>query len=109
MTGLHVIVVDDHPLMLEALTQIISSAPDLLVVKTCLTCAEALAAVRSYRPEILLLDVQLPDVSGADMIPTFIAANPETRIVVFTATLDRLSMINALHAGAKAVLLKTSP
>jgi DNA-binding NarL/FixJ family response regulator len=106
MPEIGVVLVDDHPIVLFGLMQLFVREPGIAVLAACTRAAEALAAVACRRPEVLLLDVSLPDRSGIEMLPEIAAVSPGTRTVIFAATAEEERVVAALNAGAKAVVFK---
>jgi two-component system, NarL family, response regulator len=106
MPEIGVVLVDDHPIVLFGLMQLFVREPGIAVLAACTRGAEALAAVACRRPEVLLLDVSLPDRNGIEMLPEIAAVSPETRTVIFAATVEEERVVAALNAGAKAVVFK---
>lgn len=102
------LVIDDHPLFREGLKAIVSRDPRYVVAAEAGSGAEALQFARSVMPEIILLDISLPDASGLDLISQFKAQLPTARIVVVSmhAKLDLIAA--AFKAGAEAYLVKES-
>jgi len=95
---------DDHHLMVEALRTALSANHH--VVAVAYTATEILAAVRDHCPDLLLLDLSLPERNGLELIPEVRMLSPRTRIVVVTMHLDRLLAERALAAGAGGFLPK---
>jgi DNA-binding NarL/FixJ family response regulator len=106
MPEIGVVLVDDHPIVLFGLMQLFVREPGIAVLAACTRGAEALAAVACRRPEVLLLDVSLPDRNGIEMLPEIAAVSPGTRTVIFAATVEEERVVAALNAGAKAVVFK---
>ncbi len=106
---IRLILVDDHPIVREGLAAVLSDETDFRVVGTAGTAAEAVILVQDHRPDVLLLDLELPDGNGADFIPGLLQDMPDLAVLIFTAydTDDRIR--NALRAGAKGYLLKGAP
>jgi two-component system NarL family response regulator len=100
------LVVDDHRLVLEGLQFIINRDPGLNVVAVATNGAEAIDAFKESRPDITLMDLQLPGVSGLEAIKGIKAADPGARIIVLTTYQGDEDIYRALHAGANAYLLK---
>lgn len=105
MPEIGLVLVDDHPILLSGLMQLLEREPGIAVLAACTRGAEALAAVARCRPEVLLLDVSLPDRDGVGLLPDIAAVSPGTRTVIFAARMeDRVAA--ALNEGAKAVVFK---
>jgi DNA-binding NarL/FixJ family response regulator len=106
---IRVLVVDDHPVVRQGLVSVLEDESDFVVVGTAGAADEALALVRRERPDVVLLDLELPGQDGVQAIPNLLAATPPPRILVFTAydTDDRV--LGTLEAGAAGYLLKGAP
>jgi DNA-binding NarL/FixJ family response regulator len=103
---IRVLVVDDHPIVRQGLVAVLGDEPDLEVVGAAGSAEEALALVGARRPDVLLLDLELPGLDGVAAIPHLLAASPATRILVFTAYDSEERVMGALRAGASGYLLK---
>lgn len=103
---IRVLCVDDHRLVLEGLTLIISRNPDMQVIGTAVTGDEAVSLFRHHQPDITLMDLQLPVVSGLDAIRTIRREQPEARIIVLTTYHGDEDIFRAIQAGASTYLLK---
>lgn len=97
-----VLVVDDHPIVLDGVSFALQSAPAMRVAGYAHSGRDAITEVRRLRPDVVLLDVRLPDRSGPDLIPLLRAELPTVKIILFTAYPDDA----ALAAGADGVLVK---
>ena len=108
MTDEHirVLVVDDHPVVRQGLVAVLEDEHDLHVVGAVGSIGEALSVVRAREPEVLLLDLELPDVDGVSAIPRLLAARPGLAILVFTAYDTEERVLGAVRAGARGYLLK---
>ena len=103
---IRVLCVDDHRLVREGLALIIGREPDFEVVGAASTGEEAVALFKSRRPDITLMDLQLPRMSGLDAIRAIRAADPKARIVVLTMYTGDEDIHRALESGATTYLLK---
>ncbi|MEK9719960.1 MAG: response regulator transcription factor [Quisquiliibacterium sp.] len=104
---LQVLIIDDHPLIVEAISIAIESLrPDAQV--TSVPSVEALDRQGAAQPDLVLLDMSLPGLSGLDALASVIARWPETIVVIFSATDDSTSIRRALSAGARGFIPKTS-
>ncbi len=106
---LKVLIVDDHPLLAEGLQGLLSLQPDLAVVGAVGTGAEALEALSTHRPDLVLLDWLLPDTTGPEIIKQILAHSPGTKILVYTGHPDDAVTLAALRAGAQGCLSKAEP
>ena len=106
---IQVLSVDDHPLLREGIAAIINSQPDMTTSGTAASGKEALESIRRKMPDIVLLDLQLPDLNGLDVLIAIRSEFPSVRVVILT-TFERAAEIQrALKAGARGYLLKSSP
>jgi DNA-binding NarL/FixJ family response regulator len=103
---IRVLCVDDHRLVLDGLLLIIGAQADLEVVGSATSGEEALALFRMCRPDVTLMDLQLPDMSGLEVINRIRASDPEARIIVVTMYQGDEDIFRALDAGASTYLLK---
>ncbi len=100
--------VDDHPTLLEGIRAIFSRRPGYKVVATGSCCAEALGIALEYKPNVLLIDLNMPG-DAFECIAQIRKASPETKVVAFTASSGINHAIDALQAGANGYVLKGSP
>ncbi|SCE80909.1 RNA polymerase sigma factor, sigma-70 family [Micromonospora viridifaciens] len=106
-TGVRVMVVDDHPMWREGVARDLTEAGHLVVATT----GEGRQAVRvaaAVRPEVVVLDLQLPDVSGVEVIRGLRAVLPEVRVLMLSASGEPQSVLDAVKAGATGYLVKSA-
>ncbi len=103
---LRVLVVDDHELVRMGLRTLLGGAPGLLVVGEAGSVAEAIAAARDTEPDVVLMDVRLPDGSGVEACREIRSAQPATRVLMLTSFADDDAVFSAILAGASGYLLK---
>jgi len=101
-----VLVVDDHPLFRDGVCGLLASVPETDVVGTATTAEEAVREATLTRPDIVLMDLNLPGGSGLTAIPRIAAACPDAAILVLTMVEDDAVLVAALRAGARGYLLK---
>jgi DNA-binding NarL/FixJ family response regulator len=106
---IRVLSVDDHPLLRDGIAAIIESQPDMTMIAHAATGREAIALFREHKPDITLMDLRLPDISGIDAIIAIREEFPGARIVVLTTSDGDVEIHRALAAGAHAYILKTAP
>jgi DNA-binding NarL/FixJ family response regulator len=106
---IRILSVDDHPLISEGIAAIINSQPDMELVSQAATAAEAIRKYREHRPDVTLMDLRLPDLSGIDAMIAIRAEFPETRVIMLTTFEGDVEIQRALHAGARGYLLKNMP
>jgi DNA-binding NarL/FixJ family response regulator len=105
-----IVIADDHALFAEALRRLLGSEPDFEVVATCSDGSETVRQVRALRPDVLLLDLAMPDGDGLEVLERLAPHRPEVRVVMLTAAIDSDEMLRAIQLGARGVLLKdTAP
>ncbi len=108
-TRIRVFTVDDHALLREGVAAIITSEPDMILVAQAATGREAIRMFAQHRPDITLMDLRLPDMSGIDAMIAIRAEAPDARIIVLTTFEGDVEMQRALEAGARGYLLKSMP
>jgi len=99
-------VVDDHPIVREGFGGMIRTEPDMTVVAEARTGEEALVLFRQHRPDVTLMDLRMPGLSGIDAIRAILAEFPNSHIIVLTTYDGDEDIYRALQAGAQAYLLK---
>jgi DNA-binding NarL/FixJ family response regulator len=102
---LRIVLIDDHPLFREGVAYILGNEPDLAVVGQGATAAEAASLAREHRPDLVLLDLDMPG-GGLNAITAIASASPATRIAILTAATAEEPMLTALRAGARGYILK---
>ncbi len=102
-----VMIIDDHEIVRRGIAEIVDRADGLMVVAEAGSVAEAVRRATLVRPEVVLVDLQLPDGTGIDIIDRLREQVPEAKCIVLTSFDDDDALAQALHAGAKAYVLKT--
>jgi DNA-binding NarL/FixJ family response regulator len=105
---LRVLVADDHPILLAGLTALIESDPGLELAGSAADGRTALALAMALRPDVVVLDISLPDLSGADVTRALLAGQPDCRILVLTVHEDRSTLRRMLELGVAGYLVKRS-
>ena len=105
---IRVLCVDDHPLVREGVTRKIDAQPDMPVVAAAATGEEAIRLFEEHRPDVTLMDLNLPGISGLEAIAAIRRLQPTARIVVLTMYKGDEDIHRALEAGASAYVLKTT-
>ena len=103
---IRVIVADDHPIVLEGLSQLFTIEKDFKVVEQCSSGAEALDAVQRLKPDVLVLDVRMPKVDGLAVLRELAARKSQTRVVLLTAEINDNEVLEAVRLGVSSIVLK---
>ena len=101
-----VLLVDDHPLFLDGVRAALTGADDLEVVGVATDVASALEQASTTTPDVVLMDLNLPDGSGIDATTRVLAQNPQTRVLVMTMSSDDDAVVAAMRAGARGYVVK---
>lgn len=104
-----VLTVDDHPLMREGIGAIINSQADMLLAGQAANGREAIQKFREARPDVTLMDLRLPDMSGIDALVSIRSEFPQAHVIMLTTFEGDVEIQRALRAGARAYILKTMP
>jgi len=103
---IRVLAVDDHPLLRKGIAALVNAEPDLKLVAEASNGREAIEAFRLHRPDVTLMDIQMPEVDGLEAIDAIRSESPEARIIVLTTYTGDMQVLRALKAGARAYILK---
>jgi DNA-binding NarL/FixJ family response regulator len=106
---IRVFAVDDHPLLREGIAALVNSQPDMTLVAQVSSGREAIQEFRKHRPDVTLMDLRLPDMSGIDTMIAIRTDFPEARVVLLTTFDGDVEIHRALQAGARGYLLKSMP
>lgn len=106
---IRILSVDDHPLLREGLAAIIDGQADMTLVSQAANGTEAIQKYREHRPDVTLMDLRLPDLSGIDAMMAIRAESPDARIIILTTFEGDVEIQRALQAGARGYLLKSAP
>ena len=105
---IRILLADDHPFLRDGVSGLVADQPDMKLVAEASNGREAIDQFREYRPDITLLDLQMPEISGIDAILTIRSSYPDARIIVLTTYTGDAQVLRALKAGAQAYLLKSA-
>jgi len=104
---IRILVVDDHPLFRSGIAALLATQSDMRLVGEASTGREAIERFRLHRPDITLMDLQMPEMNGLDALTTICRDFPEARIIVLTTYIGDVQILRAMKVGARAYLLKS--
>ena len=104
---IRILSVDDHPLLRGGIAALIATQPDMKLVAEASTGREAVQLFRTHRPDVTLMDIQMPEVDGIDALMAIRSEFPNARVIVLTTYTGDVQAVRALKAGAQAYLLKS--
>jgi two-component system, NarL family, response regulator NreC len=105
-TRIRILLVDDHAVLRAGLRMLLNAEEDMLVVGEAANTSQAVQAVEELRPDVVLMDISMPDVSGLDIIKDMKQSVPESRILILTMHNDEGYLRKALSSGASGYVLK---
>ncbi len=108
-TSLRIFSVDDHQLIRRGIVMVINNQPDMLVVGEASCGREAIQGFREHQPDVTLMDLRLPDMSGIDAMIAILTDFPKARVIMLTTFEGDVEIHRALEAGARAYMLKSMP
>ena len=103
---IRILIVDDHPLLREGIAALIAAEPDMQLVGAGSNGLEAIQQFRALRPDVTLMDLQMPEMNGLEAIIAIRGEFPDARIIVLTTYTGDVQIVRALKAGASGYLLK---
>lgn len=108
MSGIRVLIVDDHVVVAEGLKHLVDAQPDMQVIACVEDGREAVRVARETRPEVVLMDMSMPELNGADATRAIVANDPNCRVIVLSMYAEREYVRRALKAGAVGYVVKRS-
>ena len=106
---IRILIVDDHPLMREALQAAISAEPGMQAVGEAGSGREAVAQTRQLNPDLIMMDLLMPEMDGVDATKVILAENPQAKILTFTSMSEETKVLAAIQAGALGFVTKDAP
>jgi DNA-binding NarL/FixJ family response regulator len=103
---IRIMAVDDHPLLLQGIATIVGDQPDMLIVAQASNGREAIQQFRLHHPDVTLMDLQMPEMSGLDAMIAIRDEFPDARFIVLTTYTGDVQVLRAMKAGARGYLLK---
>ena len=105
---IRILVVDDHPIVRQGIAVLVGTQPDMSLVAEASNGREAIQQFRAHRPDVTIMDLQMPEMNGLDALATIRGEFPDARIIVLTTYTGDVQILRALKSGACGYLLKNT-
>src|SRR6185436_2003675 len=106
--AIRILTVDDHPLFRNGIAALLATQPDMSLVAEASNGREAIQQFRAHRPDITLMDLQMPGMNGLDALIAIRGEFPEARVIMLTTYSGDVQILRAMQVGARAYLLKSA-
>jgi len=106
--SIRILVVDDHPVVRQGIAVLVETQPDMALVAEASNGREAIQQFRAHRPDITVMDLQMPEMSGLDALTAIRGEFPDAKIIVLTTYAGDVQILRALKSGAQGYLLKST-
>ena len=107
-SSIRIMTVDDHPLLRQGIAAIINTQPDMKLIAEACDGEEAIAQFRRHRPDVTLMDLQMPNVNGTEAISRIRSEFPDAKILMLSTYGGDVHVLHAIKAGARGYLLKAN-
>ena len=105
---IRILVIDDHPVVREGIAALVAIQPDMIVVGEAADGREAIQQFRTHRPDVTVMDLQMPEMNGLDALITIRNEFPDAKVIMLTTYKSDTQIVRALKAGAQGYLLKNA-
>lgn len=106
--SIRILVVDDHPVVRQGISILVATQPDMTLVAEASNGREAIQQFRAHRPDVTIMDLQMPEMNGLDALSAIRGEFPDARVIVLTTYAGDVQIMRALKSGAQGYLLKNT-
>lgn len=106
MTSIRLLIADDHPIVLAGLRGLFEDTPGFEVIASCRDGLSAIESISQYAPDVAILDLRMPGLTGVEVLRELKKRGISTRAVILAATIDELDAVEAMRLGARGLILK---